>query len=142
MKAWQKQLDAKSKNIRFLGDATGAFTKAWDVGFDATALLGNERSKRYAIQTEDGKVTSVAVEPDNTGISGRARQTYFRTNANYGQSLLLTRLRQPKPATSVYTDSLNWREIIEPLHLSYDRDDHISDDFGSMSTRRKVPNSE
>lgn len=68
MKAWQKQLEAKDK-IRFLGDATGAFTEAWDVAFDATPLLGNKRSKRYAIQTKDGKVTSVAVEPDNTGIT-------------------------------------------------------------------------
>jgi peroxiredoxin 5 len=71
MKAWGKSLDASSKNIRFLGDATGAFTKAWEVAFDATAFLGNERSKRYAIQTEDGKVTSVAVEPDNTGITSK-----------------------------------------------------------------------
>ena len=69
MKAWEKQLDGKSKNIRFLGDATGAFTKEMDTGFDATALLGNVRSKRYAIQTEDGKVTSMAIEPDNTGIT-------------------------------------------------------------------------
>jgi 2-Cys peroxiredoxin 5 len=68
MKAWQKQLEAQGK-IRFLGDATGAFTEAWDVAFDATGLLGNKRSKRYAIQTQDGKVTSVAVEPDNTGIT-------------------------------------------------------------------------
>ena len=71
MKAWQKNLDAASKNMRFAADATGAFTKAWDVSFDATGLLGNERSKRYAVQTEDGKVTSVAVEPDNTGITSK-----------------------------------------------------------------------
>lgn len=83
MKAWQKQLDAKSKNIRFLGDATGAFTKAWDVAFDATPLLGNERSKRYAVQTEDGKVTSVAIEPDNTGISSTINHSCLRRHANY-----------------------------------------------------------
>lgn len=72
MKAWAKALDeSKSSGIRFLGDATGEFTKAWDVDFDATALLGNPRSKRYAVQTEDGKVTSVAVEPDNTGITSK-----------------------------------------------------------------------
>jgi 2-Cys peroxiredoxin 5 len=73
MKAWRKSLDVESqaKKIRFIGDATGAFTKAWDVAFDATPLLGNERSKRYAVQVEDGKVTSVAIEPDNTGISSK-----------------------------------------------------------------------
>ena len=84
MKAWQKALDAKSKNIRFLGDATGKFSKDWDVAFDATALLGNERSKRYAIQTEDGKVTSVAIEPDNTGITSEFLLKLSWTYANNG----------------------------------------------------------
>jgi peroxiredoxin 5 len=70
MKAWQKSLGAKEKNIRFVADATGAFSKALDTTFDATPLLGNERSKRLAIATEDGKVTKVAIEPDNVGISG------------------------------------------------------------------------
>jgi peroxiredoxin 5 len=71
MKAWQKALGAKEKNMRFVADATGAFSKAWDISFDATPLLGNERAKRCAIATEDGKVTKVAIEPDNTGISGK-----------------------------------------------------------------------
>lgn len=72
MKAWAKNLDeTKSSGIRFVGDASGAFSRAWDVDFDATPLLGNVRSKRYAIQTEDGKVTTVAIEPDNTGITGK-----------------------------------------------------------------------
>jgi peroxiredoxin 5 len=72
MKAWHKALDAdKSSGIRFLGDASGEFTKAWDVDFDATALLGNTRSKRYAAVLEDGKVTKVFVEPDSTGLTGK-----------------------------------------------------------------------
>lgn len=75
MKAWQTKLEAKEKNIRFLADASGALVKALDLSFDATALLGNERSKRFALQTKDGKVTSVAVEPDNTGITGESTYT-------------------------------------------------------------------
>lgn len=70
MKAWQKQLGGEEAGVRFLGDADGSFTKAWDVQFDATAMLGNPRSKRFAAVTENGKVTNVFVEPDNTGITG------------------------------------------------------------------------
>lgn len=70
MKAWGKTLDTnKTGTLRFVGDAAGEFTKAWDVLFDASALMGNERSKRYAVLTEDGKVTKVAVEPDNFGVN-------------------------------------------------------------------------
>ena len=82
MKAWQKSLDAKGK-LRFLGDASGAFTKALDTQFDATAIMGNVRSKRFAIQTEDGKVTSVAIEPDNTGITSKCPSTL---PGNFGSS--------------------------------------------------------
>jgi hypothetical protein len=67
MKAWAKSLDSdKSSGIRFLGDPAGNFTRALDVEFDSAALLGNNRSKRYALLTEDGKVTKVAIEPDNS----------------------------------------------------------------------------
>ena len=85
MKAWQKQLGAKEAGIRFLGDAQGEFTKAWDTGFDATPLLGNVRSKRFAALTEDGKVTKVFVEPDNTGITGKCpfSQMLPSTRANF-----------------------------------------------------------
>jgi len=70
MKAWGKSLDeSKSSGIRFLADPSGDFTRAWDVEFDAAKILGNNRSKRYAVLTEDGKVVKAAVEPDNTGVS-------------------------------------------------------------------------
>jgi len=70
MKAWGKSLDeSKKSGIRFLADPAGEFTRAWDVEFDAAKFLGNNRSKRYAVLTENGKVTKVAVEPDNTGIT-------------------------------------------------------------------------
>lgn len=55
-----------------MADAGGEFTNALDLGFDATALLGNVRSKRYALVVEGGKVKSVHVEPDNTGVSESA----------------------------------------------------------------------
>lgn len=57
--------------IRFLGDPTGKFTEALDLNFDSAAIFGNERSKRYALVIEDGKVKEAFVEPDNTGVNGR-----------------------------------------------------------------------
>jgi len=71
MNAWGKSLDeSKSSGIRFLADASGAFAHAWDVDFDASAVLGTKRSKRYAVVIADGKVKSVHIEPDNTGHVG------------------------------------------------------------------------
>ncbi|KAG0648494.1 Peroxiredoxin [Hyphodiscus hymeniophilus] len=68
MNAWGKSLDAdKSSGIRFLGDADGSFTRAWDLEFPAAPMLGTNRSKRYAITTKDGKVEKVSIEPDNIG---------------------------------------------------------------------------
>ncbi|ORY58861.1 alkyl hydroperoxide reductase/peroxiredoxin, partial [Pseudomassariella vexata] len=68
MKAWHDQLDpVKDSGIRFLGDPTGDFTRALDLGFDGSAIFGGMRGKRYALVVEDGKVASAHVEPDNTG---------------------------------------------------------------------------
>ncbi|GAB1317628.1 hypothetical protein MFIFM68171_07838 [Madurella fahalii] len=70
MKAWGETLDpAGTLGIRFLADPTGKFTKALDMNFDGSAIFGGDRSKRYTIVIEQGKVKSVAVEPDNTGTS-------------------------------------------------------------------------
>ncbi|THZ99908.1 hypothetical protein D6C83_09046, partial [Aureobasidium pullulans] len=70
MKAWAHDLDADKKSgIRFLADPDCSFTKALDLDFDATPVLGNHRSKRYALVVEDGKVKEAHVEPDNTGMS-------------------------------------------------------------------------
>jgi 2-Cys peroxiredoxin 5 len=53
-----------------LGDPAAKFSEALDVAFDASAILGNVRSKRYAMLIEDGKVKEAFVEPDNTGLTG------------------------------------------------------------------------
>ncbi|KAH7321815.1 Redoxin [Rhexocercosporidium sp. MPI-PUGE-AT-0058] len=68
MNAWGKSLDKDgSSGIRFLGDPAGKFTRALDLEFEAAAFLGTNRSKRYAIVVEGGKVKSINVEPDNVG---------------------------------------------------------------------------
>ncbi|RYP11263.1 hypothetical protein DL765_007815 [Monosporascus sp. GIB2] len=70
MKAWGDQLDpTKASGIRFLEDPTGEFTKALDLGFDAHAIFGGMRGKRYALVIENGKVKEAHVEPDNTGTN-------------------------------------------------------------------------
>lgn len=38
--------------------------------FDSTSVFGNQRSKRYALTVENGKVTGTYIEPDNTGVNG------------------------------------------------------------------------
>ncbi|KAI9877424.1 MAG: Peroxiredoxin-5, mitochondrial [Pleopsidium flavum] len=71
MKAWGSTLDPSGKSgVRFLGDATAKFTEALDLAFDGSAIFGGNRSKRYAIVIEDGKVKEAHVEPDNTGVNG------------------------------------------------------------------------
>ncbi|KAL2865561.1 peroxiredoxin family protein [Aspergillus lucknowensis] len=73
--AWGTSLDPDGKSgIRFLGDPTGKFTEALDVSFDSAAIFGNQRSKRYALLIEDGKVKEAFVEPDNTGVNVSAAE--------------------------------------------------------------------
>ncbi|KAL8642013.1 MAG: hypothetical protein Q9228_001246 [Teloschistes exilis] len=71
MKAWGAVLDPSNKSgIRFLGDPDAKFTEALDLSFESAAIFGNNRSKRYALVVEDGKVKEAYVEPDNTGVDG------------------------------------------------------------------------
>ena len=36
-------------------------------------MFGQDRSKRYVLTVENGKVKDVFVEPDNTGVNGMHR---------------------------------------------------------------------
>jgi 2-Cys peroxiredoxin 5 len=60
----------RNLQIRFLGDPSVAFTKELDLAFDGASIFGGDRSKRYALVIEDGKVKEAHVEPDNTGLNG------------------------------------------------------------------------
>ncbi|XP_020785959.1 peroxiredoxin-5, mitochondrial [Boleophthalmus pectinirostris] len=71
MAAWGKEQGADGK-VRMLADPTGAFTKEVDLILDSEQLvqvLGNKRSKRYAMLVEDGIVKKINVEPDGTGLT-------------------------------------------------------------------------
>lgn len=77
MSAWGKSLDPSGK-IRFLADTTGAFAKELDVAFDLTAVLGNVRSKRFALVVQDGVVKGVNVEPDGAGFTCTAADAVLK----------------------------------------------------------------
>jgi len=68
MASWGKSLDPGNK-IKFLADTCGTFTKALDMEFDLTAVLGNVRCKRFALVAQDGVVKGVNVEPDGAGLT-------------------------------------------------------------------------
>lgn len=69
MEAWKESLDASGKSgIRFLADAEGNFSKQLGTQFEFAPIFGDKRSVRSAIVTEDGKIKSVHIEPDNIGI--------------------------------------------------------------------------
>ncbi|KAF4077296.1 hypothetical protein AMELA_G00206500 [Ameiurus melas] len=71
MDAWGKEHGTDGK-VRMLADPTGAFTAAVDLFLDnddILEVLGNKRSKRYAMLVEDGVVKKLNVEPDGTGLS-------------------------------------------------------------------------
>ena len=71
MNAWKKNLDeSKSSGIRFVADGDGSFTRAMDMEIDSKGMLGTNRSKRYAVLTEDGKITKVSGEPDKFPVTG------------------------------------------------------------------------
>ena len=63
--------------IRFLADPSGDFTSALDLGLDGKAIFGGMRSKRYALEVNEGKVTKVHVEPDGTGVNGESSASFF-----------------------------------------------------------------
>ncbi|MCJ1297332.1 hypothetical protein MMC08_000118 [Hypocenomyce scalaris] len=70
MKAWGATLDPNgTSGVRFLGDPTAEFTRALDLHFDGSAMFGGDRSKRYALVVEEGKIKEAHVEPDNTGVN-------------------------------------------------------------------------
>lgn len=57
MKAWGADTGATDAGITMLGDTDSSFTKALGMEFSAPPAGLNDRSKRYAMLVEDGKVT-------------------------------------------------------------------------------------
>ncbi|EME41823.1 hypothetical protein DOTSEDRAFT_46717 [Dothistroma septosporum NZE10] len=68
-KAWKEKLGANHALVHFLADDTGAFSKAAGLDFDASGLLGNRRSQRYAAIVENGHVKNIFVEDEAPSIT-------------------------------------------------------------------------
>lgn len=62
MKAWGDATGAADAGITMLGDADSAFTKALGMAFSAPPAGLTDRSKRYAMLVEDGKVVLLQEE--------------------------------------------------------------------------------
>jgi len=68
-KAWKEKLGANHSIVHFLADDTGAFTTASGLSFDASGLLGNHRSQRYAAVVKDGVVEHIFVEDEAPSVT-------------------------------------------------------------------------
>ena len=62
MKAWGEATGATAAGITMLGDPDSSFTKAIGMDFSAPPAGLTDRSKRYAMLVEDGKVTLLQAE--------------------------------------------------------------------------------
>ena len=62
MKAWGVEGGADGKLV-MLPDGNGVFTKALGLEMDGSAFGLGQRSQRFALIAENGKVTALAVEP-------------------------------------------------------------------------------
>ncbi|KAG8908114.1 negative regulator of the PHO system [Tulasnella sp. 403] len=60
MNAWKEKLGGEK--VKFLADDKGDFVADLGLAWDASAAFGNIRAKRFALVTEGGKVTKVAIE--------------------------------------------------------------------------------
>lgn len=67
MGAWGKDTGASEAGITMLGDPQAQFTKAIGMEFSAPPAGLIDRSKRYAMVVDDGKVT-VLQEEENPGV--------------------------------------------------------------------------
>ncbi|MEL6127625.1 MAG: peroxiredoxin [Pseudomonadota bacterium] len=67
LQAWSEATGAGGAGIAMLGDPEAAFTKAVGMDFSAPPVGLIDRSKRYAMLVEDGKVSVLHVE-DNPGV--------------------------------------------------------------------------
>lgn len=75
MKAWGDATGATDAGITMLGDADSSFSKALGLTFSVPDLGFFDRSQRYSMLVEDGKVTIFNPEPPNGQCEISAGQT-------------------------------------------------------------------
>lgn len=67
MDAWHRHTGADKAGLTFLADSDASFTKAMGMEFSAPPAGLTDRSKRYAMVVEDGKITALKPE-ENPGV--------------------------------------------------------------------------
>ena len=72
MDAWSNDTGAKEAGLTFAGDAESTFTKAMGMDFSVPPVGLIDRSKRYAMVVEDGKITVLNEEENPGGCQGSA----------------------------------------------------------------------
>ncbi|CCX05998.1 Redoxin [Pyronema domesticum] len=76
VKAWKEALaGGKDSQVHFCADSTGEYIKTLGLDFDASGLLGNHRSKRFAAVVENGEVKSLFVESEAPEITVTKAET-------------------------------------------------------------------
>lgn len=64
----------KTTSVHFIADDKGAFITKLGLVFDASALFGGPRSKRFAIIATGGKVENVIIEENPGALSATAAE--------------------------------------------------------------------
>lgn len=78
-KAWKENLAPNGTEVHFIADDSAAFSNAIGLTFDPSVVLGNVRSTRYVIITEDQKVTSIHIEPEPGKLTVSAAELVLAT---------------------------------------------------------------
>ena len=64
MQAWGQSVGAEEAGVTLLADPESSFTKAIGIDFNVPPVGFIDRSKRYAMLVEDGKVTELLTDDD------------------------------------------------------------------------------
>jgi glutaredoxin/glutathione-dependent peroxiredoxin len=87
MAAWGESSGATAADVRMVADASGAFTRAVGMAFDAPVVGFFGRSVRYGMLVEDGVVVALAIEEGRgvcTMSGGEALLDLVRGRATVG----------------------------------------------------------
>ncbi|KXT05346.1 hypothetical protein AC578_10947 [Pseudocercospora eumusae] len=76
--AWKAHHKWDHPLVHFLSDDTGNFTHEAGMSFDASGLLGNHRSCRYAAIVEDGVVKSIFIEDEAPSVTTTAAENVLQ----------------------------------------------------------------
>ncbi|KXT17291.1 hypothetical protein AC579_556 [Pseudocercospora musae] len=77
-KAWKEHHKWNHPLVHILADDTGNFTHEAGMSFDASGLLGNHRSLRYAAIVSDGVVKSIFVEDEAPSVTTTAAENVLQ----------------------------------------------------------------